>query len=88
MSARSFFGRIVDAASGMVRSPGQRRAQRLALVLRTLISQRGEASGAVLAHRAVALYRSLDDAGRVHFFEILARDFSPDREAVLAAATA
>ena len=88
MSRRSFFGRIVDAASGMVRSPAQRRAARLASVLRTLISQRGEASGAALAHRALALYRSLDDDGRLAFFEILARDFSPDRDAVLAAATA
>jgi malonyl-CoA decarboxylase len=88
MSARSFLGRIVDAASGMVRSPAERRATRLAAVLRTLISQRGEASGAALARRAVALYQSLDDAGRLRFFEILARDFSPDREAVLAAATA
>ena len=88
MSARSILGRIVDAASGMVRSPAQRRATRLASVLRTLISQRGEASGAAAARRAVALYRGLDEAGRVHFFQLLARDFSPDREAVLQAAVA
>ena len=88
MSARSILGRIVDAASGMVRSPAERRATRLAAVLRTLISQRGEASGAALARRALVLYSSLDEAGRTHFFKILARDFSPDRDAVLAAATA
>ena len=88
MSARSIIGKIVDAASGMVRSPAERRAGRLAVVLRTLISQRGEASGAALARRALALYSSLDEAGREHFFRLLARDFSPYGDAVLAAATA
>jgi malonyl-CoA decarboxylase len=88
VNARSIFGRLVDAASGIVRSPAERRAVRLAAILRTLISQRGEASGAALARRSLALYRSLDEAGRAHFFDLLARDFSPDRDAVLAAATA
>lgn len=88
MNTRSLLERIVDAASGMVRSPAQRRAERLASVLRTLVSQRGEASGAALARRSVALYRALSEAGRLHFFRILARDFSPDRDAVLAAANA
>jgi malonyl-CoA decarboxylase len=91
MSAtRSIIDRIVGtiAATGIVRGPAQRRAGRLASALRTLTSERGEASGAALARRSLALYRGLDDDGRVHFFEALARDFSPDREAVLAAATA
>jgi malonyl-CoA decarboxylase len=88
VNTRSLFGRLVDAATGMARSPAERRASRLAAVLRTLISQRGEASGAALARRAVALYRGLDDDGQLHFFRVLARDFSPEREAVLAAATA
>jgi len=60
VNARSIFGRLVDAASGIVRSPAERRAVRLAAILRTLISQRGEASGAALARRSLALYRSLD----------------------------
>ncbi len=89
-SARSILDRIVGkiAAAGIVRTPAQRRAGRLATLLRTLISERGEASGAVLARRSVGLYRRLDAAGRLSFFETLARDFSPDREAVLAAALA
>ena len=57
-------------------------------MLRTLVSQRGEASGAALARRSLALYRALDEAGRLHFFQLLAREFSPDPVAVLAAATA
>jgi len=81
----SLFGRLLGtiAASGT-----SRRAERLGRVLRTLISERGEATGATLARRAVALYRGLDAAGRMRLFEILARDFSPDRNAVLAAASA
>jgi malonyl-CoA decarboxylase len=89
-AARSILDRIVGtiAATGIVRTQAQRRADRLSKALRTLTSQRGEASGAALARRSLTLYRGLDAAGRLHFFESLARDFSPDREAVLAAATA
>ncbi|HZZ93865.1 MAG TPA: malonyl-CoA decarboxylase [Usitatibacter sp.] len=89
-SARSVIDRIVGtiAATGIVRTPSQRRADRLASVLRTLISERGEATGAALARRSLGLYRGLDPPGRLRFFEALAREFSPDRDAVLAAATA
>ncbi len=76
------------AAAGMGRTQAARRAERLAALLRTLISERGEASGAALALRALDAYRQLDEAGRLHFFALLAQDFSPDRDAVLAAATA
>jgi len=86
----SFIDRLVGslAATGIMRSPAQRRADRLATLLRTLISERGEASGAAMARGALALYRGLDADGRKRFFEALARDFAPDRDAVLAAATA
>jgi malonyl-CoA decarboxylase len=88
--ARSFLDRVVGslAATGIVRTPMQRRADRLATLLHTLISEKGEASGAMLARRAVALYRGLDIAGQLRFFDAMAREFSPDRDAVLAAATA
>jgi malonyl-CoA decarboxylase len=77
--------RIADSfAAGRM----SRRADRLGRLLSTLISERGEATGATLARRAVALYGGLDAAGRLRLFERLARDFSPDREAVLAAANA
>ena len=91
MSTRpSLIDRLVGtlAASGIVRSAEERRALRLARLLRTLISQKGEATGAVLARRAVQLYRGLGPEGRRHFFERLAADFAPDRDAVLAAAQA
>jgi malonyl-CoA decarboxylase len=87
MSANVIIQRIVGSlASGMRRDRMQRRADRLAVLLRTLISQKGEATGAMLARRAVALYLGLDAAGRAHFFARLEREFSPSRDAVLAAA--
>jgi malonyl-CoA decarboxylase len=87
VTARDILGRLVGSlTNGIARSSSQRSAERLATLLRTLASQRGEASGAVLARRAVGLYKRLDAPGRRHFFELLARDFSPDREAVLRAA--
>jgi malonyl-CoA decarboxylase len=90
MSARTILDRIVGslAARGVVRPAGERRADRLANLLRTLISERGEATGALLARRAVALYRGLDADGRQRFFSRLAGEFSPDRGEVLAAASA
>jgi malonyl-CoA decarboxylase len=87
VSANVIIQRIVGSiASGMRRDRMQRRADRLTTLLRTLISQRGEASGAMLARRAVALYLGLDAAGREHFFSRLVREFSPSGDAVLAAA--
>jgi malonyl-CoA decarboxylase len=88
MSAKAIIERIAGslATRGIVLDRSRRRADRLAALLRTLISQRGEASGAVLARRAVALYRGLDAVGRERFFARLAREFSPDRDAVLEAA--
>jgi malonyl-CoA decarboxylase len=90
MMGKSIIERIVGSLSarGIVRNATQRRADRLAKLLTTLISERGEASGALMARRAVALYRGLDAGGRQHFFERLAREFSPDRDAVLDAAQA
>jgi malonyl-CoA decarboxylase len=90
MTGKSLLERIVGSLSarGIVRNATQRRADRLAKLLGTLISERGEASGALMARRAVALYRGLDAGGRQNFFERLAREFSPDRDAVLDAAQA
>jgi len=89
-TSRSLIDRLVGSltGSGLVRTQAQRRADRLAAVLRTLISERGEASGAALARDAVALFKGLDEPGRLHLFQVLAREFAPDRDAVLAAAHA
>ena len=85
---RELLERLVGRLAAATGSRGERRALRLAKLLRTLISERGESSGALMARRAVALYNGLDPEGRRLFFDLLARDFSPDPDAVLAAAEA
>jgi malonyl-CoA decarboxylase len=45
-----------------------------------LLSGRGEASGTVIARGVIDRYRSLDDAGRLGFFEALAHHYGPDRD--------
>jgi malonyl-CoA decarboxylase len=44
-----------------------------------LLSGRGEASGTAMAREVLDGYHHLDAAGRLTFFETLARDFGPDR---------
>jgi len=85
---RAILDRLVGTFAAATRSRSERRALRLAKLLRTLISERGESSGALMARRAVALFNGLDTEGRGLFFELLARDFSPDPDEVLAAAEA
>jgi malonyl-CoA decarboxylase len=80
---------LIDRLVGsLAASRMTRRADRLGKLLHTLISEKGEATGATLARRAVALYGGLDDSGRLRLFELLAGRFSPDRDTVLAAAHA
>jgi malonyl-CoA decarboxylase len=45
-----------------------------------LLSGRGEASSTVIARGVLDRYHSLDDAGRLGFFEALAHHFGPDRD--------
>src|SRR5437660_1908691 len=47
-----------------------------------LLSGRGEASGTAMAREVLDRYHDLDAAGRRAFFEVLVRDFGPDREKV------
>jgi len=85
---RAILDRLVGTFAAATRGRSERRALRLAKLLRTLISERGESSGAMMARRSVALYNGLDENGRRLFFDLLARDFSPDPDEVLAAAEA
>ncbi len=81
-------GSMVGSIKALALPRAERRAGRLAKLLATLISERGEATGAVMSRRAVALYRGLDEVGRRHFFDHLVRDFSPNPRQVLSAAEA
>ena len=53
-----------------------------------LLSERGEAAGVSLAKITLDLYRELDDKEQARFFAALLAEFSPDSNAVLAAAKA
>ena len=55
---------------------------------RRLLSERGEANGPAIASTIVERIDALADERRARFFDHLARDFSPDPQAVLASAQA
>ena len=55
-------------------------ASELLELCKALLSGRGEASGTAMARDVLDRYHDLDPAGRLTFFETLARDFGPDRE--------
>src|SRR6201999_1083057 len=45
-----------------------------------LLSGAGEASGTAIAREVLDRYHDLDEAGRISFFETLARSYGPDQE--------
>src|ERR1700759_305957 len=45
-----------------------------------LLSGAGEASGTAIAREVLDRYQDLDRAGRIAFFETLARNYGPDQE--------
>ena len=55
-------------------------AAELLKLCEALLSGRGEASGTAMAREVLDRYHHLDAAGRLAFFETLARDYGPDRE--------
>jgi malonyl-CoA decarboxylase len=77
MGTPSFLGRIFGREPEL-----DPRARQALSVCRALLSERGEASGAVLAREALSAYRSLDAGARAQFFDVLAKEFSPQPEAV------
>jgi malonyl-CoA decarboxylase len=52
------------------------------LLCRELLSQRGEASQTVLAQRIIEQYKKLDTKAQLEFFQMLAKDFAPDQNAI------
>ncbi len=70
------------------RAPASSDARNTIALCRTLLSDRGELSGARLAAEALASYQSLEDRGRDAFFDLLVSDFSPSENAILRQATA
>src|SRR6201988_4881773 len=66
-------------------SDGKQDAAALVELCEALLSGRGEASGTAMAREVLDRYHHLDPAGRLSFFQTLARDFGPDRARLLQA---
>jgi malonyl-CoA decarboxylase len=85
--ANAFFSELLSTISERGRSllrrgepaDGKEDASDLIELCEALLSGAGEASGTAMAREVLDRYHELDAAGRVAFFETLARDFGPDR---------
>jgi malonyl-CoA decarboxylase len=77
---------LVQPASG--RSDATRRARSVIRLCQSLLSERGEVSGARLAAEVRQAYELLDNPAREAFFDLLVTEFSPDRGEVGRAADA
>ena len=88
MSSNAFFSDLLASISERGRtllgrgapSDAQQDASELLELCEALLSGRGEASGTAIAREVLDRYRQLDEAGRLSFFETLARHYGPDRE--------
>ncbi|MES2194320.1 MAG: malonyl-CoA decarboxylase [Pseudomonadota bacterium] len=88
MSSNAFFSDLLASISErgrtLLRGGGppdtKQNASELIELCEALLSGRGEASGVAIAREVLDRYRQLDAAGRLAFFETLARGYGPDRE--------
>src|SRR3954462_12363098 len=86
--ANAFFSDLLSTISERGRtllrrgggSDDRQDASELLELCQALLSGRGEASGTAMARGGLDRYHHLDAAGRLAFFEALARDYGPDRE--------
>jgi malonyl-CoA decarboxylase len=65
-----------------LRRGASRTARKTIALCHNLLSERGEVSGSRLAAEALDSYQSLDARGRLAFFDLLVKEFSPDPEEV------
>ena len=88
MSNNAFFSDLLASISErgrtLLRRAGpsdiKQDASGLVELCEALLSGRGEASGTAMAREVLDRYRHLDEAGRLSFFETLAKAYGPDRE--------
>ncbi len=78
MDAPTFLKRLVGAVVPSERRRAHRRARQAVELCQSLISERGEVSGAVVAREALGAYNSLPKAALPSFFDAIAGEFSPD----------
>ena len=78
---------VADRGRELLHLPaGDTRPDDLGELCHRLLAGSGEASGTALAREVRRGIELLDHAGRTAFLEVLAAEFQPDREAILAAA--
>jgi malonyl-CoA decarboxylase len=86
MDKPSFVQRLLDSMSRPRRAGLSRAAVRAAqdtvTLCHALLSERGEVSGARLAREALGKYQALQGVALEAFFDLLAKEFSPDPEEV------
>ncbi|HEX4597970.1 MAG TPA: malonyl-CoA decarboxylase [Burkholderiaceae bacterium] len=75
---RRVLGSITGARPGDPPRAAVRDARRAIWLCHALLSERGDVSGARLAREALAAYQLLKDPALDVFFDLLAREFSPD----------
>ena len=79
----SLFRRLVNSVANPAKDRRLRGEARVALeVCTSLLSERGEVSGAALARDALVACSELSDGALPHFFNLLVADLSPDPAAV------
>jgi malonyl-CoA decarboxylase len=84
---RRVLGSIAGARPGAPPRAAVRDARRTIWLCHALLSERGDVSGARLAREALAAYQLLEDPAAVAvFFDLLAKEFSPDPQQVARAA--
>jgi malonyl-CoA decarboxylase len=66
-------------------SDARQTASELIELCEALLSGRGEASGTAMAREVLDRYQHLDEAGRITFFETLARHYGPDQSRLMQA---
>jgi malonyl-CoA decarboxylase len=82
---KSFFRRVLGS---IARRPGSlpraavRSARNAVSLCHSLMSERGEVSGARIAREALAAYQALDEKALAIYFDFLVKEFSPDPEEV------
>ena len=87
MKSPAFIRRLFAPAAA-TGSKADRHTRKTVALCHALLSERGEASGAALAREALEAYRPLSGPALYAFFDVLAQEFSPDPDAVDAAASA
>jgi len=85
MKPPAFIKRLFTKPATAGSKPDRHTRKTIALC-HALLSERGEASGAALAREALQAYRMLSGSALSAFFDVLAREFSPDPETVEEAA--